>query len=163
MSGVRSLTLVLGHVLEVNREGRELTRDKEHMPCPECHNGVTWARAWLRTYIYRIQMLTDDCFSQCLMHPWLSGDPYPPRRAEWVIEGLEELGIAVPNIGRPSADIKMLTDGLHQAARDDPGRVDENVWYEYILEIPIIRAAGLDPKIWGVCQRCQGQATIPKV
>jgi hypothetical protein len=129
-------------------------------PCPDCWNGYTWARAWLGMIAYRLGMIADEQGRNGPMHPWLRDDPQPPTRPEYVRQARPDLR----EMERPSDDMAELIAGLDAAydkawlaahpQHKHAGRGDR-----YLGEV-IIRAAGLDPAVWGVCQRCGGTAEL---
>lgn len=131
-----------------------------HNPCPDCWQGWTWARAWVGTIAYRLGMLNKSAKDTSVvdfptMHPWLRDDPYPPERSAWALAGLRRAGVDAALTSPPGEDIVPLVDGLHQLAQEGI-----SVGYDHILERAIIRAAGLDPDTWGICQRCAGTAVL---
>jgi hypothetical protein len=129
-----------------------LTPDRFHEDrCPNCTRGYTPAGEWLQTLASRIDMLGSDIGDQQrgrALHPWLAQDGYPPHNANH-------------QIVRPSADIIDLLAGLTGEDKTRfmrPLRGGDG----YRIAMKIVEAAGLDPKVWGICPTCKGHASIEK-
>ena len=120
----------------------------DHMfPAERSGSGVTAAREWIGHFAHMILMLaeevpeyknpTSDSARTGRLHPWLQSMEYRPH---------------VP----PSADIRELTGGLAGRAPRGWGHDAIDRWH---ATDAIIKAAGLDPKTWGICPACQGHGS----
>jgi hypothetical protein len=113
------------------------------LPCPArsaCCDGATSARAWVDELAGLLLMLDEDLAAQRQgrgMHPYFRSLPggYP----------------------RPSADIRELGTGL---AGRESGLLGHDAVDRWRATDALIRAAGLDPKIWGLCPACNGHASV---
>jgi hypothetical protein len=119
-------------------------------PCPAgCHNGSTAAGAWLESLTYLLLMLPGevpqwkntrtDSARTGRLHPWLESMEHRP---------------GVP----PSADIAELTGALAGRAPRHPFGHDALDHWAAVKAI--VKGAGLDPDVWGICPACKGHATV---
>ena len=109
--------------------------------CPDCENGYTKARKRLQNLV-QLLLISAENSLRGENHSWCE---YLPMTGQEV----------------PSRDILELTEGL-------TGRkLDSLFGYDAIAqgdaENAIIKAAGLDPKVWGICPTCKGNAIDPEV
>lgn len=112
--------------------------------CPDCDGGQTFAGWWLQRFCQRFHMLAVDVRDQQrgkTMHPWLTADPYPPRKSD------------DRSVMRPSADITDLIAGLTNTKASDVGYIFDSS--EHKLFGAIVNAAGLPT--WGRCATCDGE------
>jgi len=123
-------------------------------PCPDCCHGLTPARAWVEQMADLLLMLDDDVRDQERgreTHPYFESLPKP--------YGNERDRPTAFRAIRPSADIRELGTGL--AGRE--GSVfGHDACDRWSTANKIIAAAGLDPDVWGICQRCCGHASIER-
>ncbi|GAA2107949.1 hypothetical protein [Streptomyces synnematoformans] len=120
-------------------------------PCPDCERGYTAAAEWLHTVAGRLGMVAEDIGEQRRgrpMHPWLAEDGYPPLNR-------------THRVARPTEDILDLVAGLTGEDRERPTH-----WLGSTgggrIAVKIVKAAGLDPEVWGICPTCQGHGTVEK-
>jgi hypothetical protein len=131
------------------------------LPCPagdQCLGGCTPARAWMSQIVHLLLMLYDDLAEQrrgsWRMHPYFDSVPKPWRTNENIMDRLRNPNPAAP---RPSADIAELASGLAGRA---PGLLGHDAINQWAAENTIIKAAGLDPDVWGVCPQCEGHGSV---
>jgi hypothetical protein len=111
--------------------------------CAECGgSGTTPARDWVQQIASLTLLLNTDLSSQAQgrpMHPYF-----------------HDTG-SYAHGKRPSRDIAEFCVGL--AGRGEPGRFHDAIdgWR---ATDKLIEAAGLDPKVWGICQTCKGAGSI---
>lgn len=112
--------------------------------CPNenCENGYTGARRWLQSVTHLLMMLGEAGTRKGRpIHPWLAEMPLRP-------------GVEV------DASASDLTSGL--AGRKPMGFGGHDACDNWSAERKIIKAAGLNPKTWGICPTCKGEAMDPK-
>jgi|ERR1051326_3799192 hypothetical protein len=120
-------------------------------PCPAgdaCLNGHTAAGAWVGEIAHLALMLDDDLGSQQRghrMHPYFDSVPRP--------YGSSSMRSDV----RPSPDIAEFGAGLAGRSGSFMGHDAIDRWR---ATDALIRAAGLDPKTWGICPECQGHGSV---
>lgn len=109
--------------------------------CPaNCINGQTVAGRYLEMLTHLILLLGDDARRpDHVTHPWLRAIPLGPGR-------------------KPSSDALELSRGLAGRSGDLLGHDAIDRW---TATKKIITAAGLDPKVWGTCKVCKGDAIHP--
>ena len=111
--------------------------------CGDCDGrGMTTARCWVEHLMSMVLMLNTDLNDQARgrpMHPYF--------------DGVGHYG------GRPSPDIFELVHGL--AGRGDPGGWSDAL-DRWAATKNLIRAAGLDPEVWGICVVCAGHGTVER-
>lgn len=130
-------------------------------PCPavdvDCFNGFTASRAWVHSVAYLLLMLDDDRRDQERgrpMHPYFhSLEIHPHYSREWY----EQHGLFTRTLPRPGADIVAFGTGL---AGREGGWLGHDGCDQWTAEKSVIRAAGLDPDTWGICQKCGGRASV---
>jgi hypothetical protein len=110
--------------------------------CEECGGrGTTPARDWVEQIAALALLLNTDLSSQAQgrpMHPYFHDTGSRASR-------------------RPTPDIAEFSIGL--AGRGEPGRWHDSIDNWRATE-KLIEAAGLDPKVWGVCRTCNGAGGI---
>ena len=116
-------------------------------PHPRSGTGSTAAREWIGDFAHMILMLADevpefknpnaDSARTGSLHPWLASMEHRPH---------------VP----PSAEIRELTGGLAGRPPRNWGHDAIDRWH---ATDAIIKAAGLDPKTWGICPACNGRGS----
>lgn len=121
-----------------------LTPDDLSVPdCGTCGGrGETTARAWVGQIAHLLMVLDDDLDAQARgrdLHPWL-------RDTGCLARGV-----------RPSADIREFGTGL--AGRESGGFGHDGI-DRWRATDALIRAAGLDPDVWGKCPTCDGTGSI---
>ncbi|MGH3924413.1 MAG: hypothetical protein ACRDTT_16385 [Pseudonocardiaceae bacterium] len=126
-----------------------LTPDRFHeSPCPAgpaCLRGETAARAWVAQVTRLSLMLDDDRAAQERgrpMHPYFDSFPKPWRTG---------------GVPRPSPDIAEFGAGL---AGRESGSLGHDSLDQWQAEKKILRAAGLDPDVWGICPECAGHGSV---
>ena len=111
-------------------------------PCDACDGqGTTDAREALARTAYLLLMLDDDLECQQRgrpLHPYFQSFFYGPR---------------------PSADIREFGVGLAGRSGGWGGHDSIDQWHALDA---IIRAAGLDPEVWGLCPTCQGHGSLER-
>lgn len=122
-----------------------LMPDELKLPtCESCGGaGETTARRWLRACSHMILMLDDDLRDQ------ERGRPMHPYFNDFYSSGYGT---------RPSPDIAELGAGLAGRESSFLGHDSIDGWR---AEQKIIAAAGLDPKVWGICASCNGSGAGP--
>jgi hypothetical protein len=116
-------------------------------PCPAgdaCFNGETAARAWVGELAHLALMLDDDRRDQSRgrpMHPYFASIPHPGYTLDV----------------RPSEDIAEFGAGLAGREAGLLGHDSVNRWRAHEA---FITAAGLNPKVWGICPDCDGHGTV---
>lgn len=132
-------------------EGYQWPSSLVSAPCPAgdaCLNGHTAAGAWVAEIAHLALMLDDDLGSQRRgqpLHPYFDSVPRPygsPTRT---------------SDARPSPDIAEFGAGLAGREGVFMGHDAIDRWH---ATDALIRAAGLDPKVWGVCPQCQGHGSV---
>lgn len=112
--------------------------------CAACDGkGVTAARSWVTQMAALCLLLDDDRRQQEMdrpMHPYFSDTG---SRA----------------YGRPSADIAEFGEGL---AGRSAGLLGHDALDTFQAADALIKAAALDPEVWGICQTCQGEGSIER-
>lgn len=113
--------------------------------CPDCENGTTTGRDRLYDLV-RLLMCsgTDAINGQC--HPYF---------------GSLTDNLLYSHYKIPSMDLAELTGGLAGRSQDRP--FGHDACDEYKVMDKIIKAAGLDPKTWGICPTCKGESMDPAV
>lgn len=107
--------------------------------CPDCKRGYTHAAEWLHSIVHLLMMAGRDS-AQGNLHPWLAQLSTRPSNEP------------------PSPDMAELTTGLAGRA---PSFIHDSL-DNYSAYEKIIKAAGLDPKKWGICQTCKGEGIHPE-
>lgn len=118
----------------------------DRLAAPDCQacngRGETSARLWVRASAHMLLLLDDDLREQergRKMHPYFS---------EYYTTGYGT---------RPSADIHELGTGL---AGRESGFLGHDSIDSFVATEKIVEAAGLDPKVWGICTECKGDGWI---
>lgn len=114
-----------------------------YKPCGDCKDGMTVARRYLSAITQLLMLVGEGGVSHREMHPWLAVGltPYPQK---------------------PGPDAAELTAGLAERQPSAFGFGHDSV-DRWRAERKIIEAAGLDPKKWGICPTCKGEAIDPAV
>lgn len=108
--------------------------------CKECDGkGLTYARQHLENLVHLI-LVAGECSTRGESHPWLNVGCAPSEP--------------------PSKDMMELTTGL---AGRKPSFIGHDSLDRWTAVDKIIKAAGLNPKQWGVCLNCKGEGVDPKV
>lgn len=110
--------------------------------CPDCDNGYTAARERLQDLISLI-MLSGTDSQKGQNHPYF----------------VNNFALYHNNI-IPSPDMAELTIGL---AGRNMSFIGHDACDKWSAEKKIIKAAGLDPDIWGICKFCNGDAIDPAI
>ncbi|MEU4234893.1 hypothetical protein AB0F17_62360 [Nonomuraea sp. NPDC026600] len=128
--------------------GYMLPEELRLLPCPACRRGYTAAREWVDALAFLLLMLPDETPAAAVrkrargrsaaMHPFVAS--LMERPSERPDDGIEELTAGLA--GRPPRDGDHDDLDVMKASR------------------AIVAAAGLDPDVWGVCNRCGGRAQI---
>lgn len=104
--------------------------------CAACNGrGYTPARQWVEALTRDLLMLDDDLRAQAQgrpLHPYLAGGGHYLN-------------------ARPSADIAEFGTGL---AGRESGFIGHDALDNWRATAKVIEAAGLDPKVWGMCTNC---------
>ena len=108
--------------------------------CPKCDNGETAARKRLESLVNLIMLSGTDSL-RGKNHPYFEG------------------GFIFSEI-IPSKDMVELTMGL---AGRSPSGLGHDACDRWSATEKIIEAAGLDPKKWGICPHCKGDAIDPEI
>lgn len=133
-------------------QGYLMPESLHEAPCPAgdtCLNGETAARAWVGKVAYLLLMLDDDRSAQQRgrpMHPYFDSVPRPYGPPP-----------TYDSNARPSADIAEFGAGL---AGREGSLMGHDALDHWSTKEKVIRAAGLDPEVWGICPRCYGHATV---
>jgi hypothetical protein len=119
----------------------------DNLSVPDCGTcagrGETTARQWVGQIAHLLMVLDDDLNAQTRgrdLHPWLRDT------------GCLAWGV------RPSADIREFGTGL--AGRESDGSLGHDGIDRWRATDALIRAAGLDPDVWGKCSTCDGTGSI---
>ena len=132
----------------------------QEKPCPAgpmCMNGSTPARAWVGQLAHMLLMLDDDRSSQQRgrrMHPYFDSVPRPFGTNTDLFARLRD---PYPRVPRPSEDIAEFGTGL---AGREGGWLGHDAIDRWRATNAVIKAAGLDPDVWGICQECQGHGSV---
>lgn len=121
-----------------------LMPDELRVPdCPDCKGmSTTPARQWVEQIAALLLLLDDDLNAQERgrdMHPYFHHTGSRARS------------------GRPSPDIREFGSGLAGREASWLGHDAIDNWH---ATDAVIRAAGLDPKVWGLCRTCEGNGSI---
>jgi hypothetical protein len=108
--------------------------------CPACEAGYTVDRRYLQALVQLILVAGFDGL-RGVKHPWLVNCGMCPAEP-------------------PTSEMAKLTSGL---AGRDLSSLGHDALDRWATEKKIIEAAGLDPKTWGICQVCGGDAIDPAV
>lgn len=111
-----------------------------YVECPDCKNGSTPARERLEDLVSLLMLSGDDSLRQ-KNHPYFVHN------------------IALGHNVIPSPDMADLTEGL--AGRRSRLPFGHDAIDRWNAVDKIVAAAGLDPKVWGVCQTCGGECIHP--
>lgn len=123
-------------------DGYLLPANLQSETCTQCGGrGQTSAAAWVQACAHMILMLDDDLADQ------RRGRPMHPYFADFYTTAYGT---------RPSADIRQLGTGLAGREGSPFGHDSIDGWSAYSK---IVAAAGLDPKVWGVCPGCAGRGS----
>ncbi|MDE2099689.1 MAG: hypothetical protein KGL39_20720 [Patescibacteria group bacterium] len=106
--------------------------------CPDCTDGYTVARRYVHALVQLIMIAGEDSL-RGRKHPWLQNAGLCP-------------------VEPPTPDMAELTSGL---AGREPSPLGHDSCDNWRAEAKIIAAAGLDPKVWGICPTCEGDAIDP--
>jgi len=127
-------------------------------PCPakacgECFNGVTAGRAYVTAIAQLLAVAGSDALgrrgTRLWPHPYIAELPMAPRFPKY--DG--------PAVG-PTSDLAELTGAL--AGRSPAVCLfGHDACDQLSIEEKLIEAAGLDPKRWGICPVCEGEADDP--
>jgi hypothetical protein len=124
--------------------GYLLPESLQERPCGDCDKtGTTSARQWVEQLAALCLMLNTDLAAQKQgrpLHPYLVDTGSRAQR-------------------RPSTDIAEFAIGL--AGRGEPGRFHDAI-DNWRATDRLIEAAGLDPKVWGICPTCSGHGYTEK-
>lgn len=130
-------------------EGYLLPDRLTEAPCPDCEVGRSPAGDWLNVIVELIMMLPEevpewknprtDSARRGRLHPYLQSLMRRPNRP-------------------PTAESAELTGGL--AGRPYRGPFGHDAIDQWSACQKIVEAAGLDPKVWGICPTCHGHAKI---
>ena len=108
--------------------------------CPKCLHGYTMARKRLADLVSLLLLSGSDSMKKTC-HPYFRDAPL--FHSEGAVCG---------------KDMAELTTGL--AERPPEGPLGHDVIDSWKAEDKIIKAAGLDPETWGVCQECKGSGVV---
>ena len=125
--------------------------------CPDCKNGNTQSYAALERLV-RILMIAGE---DSVIRP---KDYVPNGRQQTMPWGSHERNFPHPylleaGIDEPGTELHELTGGLAGRPPRVPfGHDSSDSWSACKA---IIKAAGLDPEVWGICPTCKGNAEDP--
>lgn len=117
--------------------------NEHYRKCPECEGGRTSAREYLEALVRLILLVGADAH-RGEQHPYFLNFP-----------------VEVP-YGVASPDMVELTTGLAGRAPQDGPFGGHDACDLWAATRAIVGAAGLDPKTWGICAHCEGQAIDPE-
>lgn len=110
--------------------------------CPSCKGlGITSGRRWLSLVVAELLATGDASWHQRAYH------------SNWFDDTLEDEDGCHPN-----HDLGDLCTAL--AGREPDRLVGHDEMDKWEASDKIIKAAGFDPQVWGVCQECKGEGAI---
>lgn len=138
---VRRVPLDFDWPVEELWEGYLMPERLRETPCEECDGrGTTPAHQWVEQIAALCLLPNADLSAQArgrAMHPYF-----------------QDTGSRADK--RPSPDIADFSIGL--AGRGEPGRFHDAIDNWHATD-KLIEAAGLDPKVWGICAPCGGHGS----
>jgi len=157
---VKRVPLDFDHPLNERWTGYVMPDKFDESPCPQgpmCMSGSTPARAWVGQLAHMLLMLDDDRRAQHRgrpMHPYFDSVPRPTTTHEDFFDRMRNPRPVVP---RPSEDIAEFGTGL---AGREGGWLGHDAIDRWNATDALIKAAGLDPEVWGICQACGGHGSV---